>query len=220
MVIKIKLVHPLAQMPRKVDEADACYDLFPVDMTVTDNYVEYDLGFQTEFAKSYMAEIFPRSSVSKMDLLMCNPPGIIDSGYRGNWKIRFKRTWGPTITLLKDSIDVLAAAIQKMEDKLESTPGWKFWKRKGLKRAIKMARNVNLTMGMRLQELMDEEKLYDPKSGKAIAQMTVRKLPVIQFKQVEEELKESSRGDKGFGSTDAANSRGDSDDDAVQERRN
>jgi len=35
--------------------------------------------------------VFPRSSVSNTDLLMANSVGIVDSGYRGELKLRFRK---------------------------------------------------------------------------------------------------------------------------------
>jgi dUTP pyrophosphatase len=41
--------------------------------------------------------LFPRSSNSKKDLLLCNSVGVIDSGYRGPINFRFKRVDVPTL---------------------------------------------------------------------------------------------------------------------------
>ena len=37
--------------------------------------------------------IFPRSSVSKYDLSLANAVGVLDSSYRGELKLRFKRNY-------------------------------------------------------------------------------------------------------------------------------
>lgn len=83
------------------DTLNTGFDLVATGRTITDNYVEYSLGFatqieldtnegtSTEIAGLDM-QIRPRSSVSKYDLIMCNSPGTIDSSYRGEWKVRFK----------------------------------------------------------------------------------------------------------------------------------
>ncbi len=79
-------------LPRlaKDDNGNACYDVFATSMRITDKFVEYGLGFKTEFSEDWMFSIRPRSSNSKKDLLMCNAPGTIDSNYRGEWLVRFK----------------------------------------------------------------------------------------------------------------------------------
>ena len=41
--------------------------------------------------------IFPRSSNSKKDLILANSVGILDSTYRGELKLRFKKCYQPVI---------------------------------------------------------------------------------------------------------------------------
>lgn len=78
--------------PSKKHVADACYDVVATSMEYdeTTGYVEYGLGFCTEFSDEYEVQIRPRSSISKYDLVLCNSIGTIDSTYRGEWKVRFK----------------------------------------------------------------------------------------------------------------------------------
>lgn len=92
--VKIKKLHENAIIPFKAnnDNGNACFDLTAVSITVKDKYIEYGLGFSTEFSEDWEAEIRPRSSISKYDLILSNAPGTIDSGYRGEWKARFKTT--------------------------------------------------------------------------------------------------------------------------------
>lgn len=59
-------------------------------------FLEYDTNISIE--PSYdefsdyeiYANVFPRSSISKYNLALCNSVGIIDSGYRDTIKLRFK----------------------------------------------------------------------------------------------------------------------------------
>jgi len=39
-----------------------------------------------------MGLVFPRSSIRKTDLVLSNAVGVIDSGYRGEIQVTFKRT--------------------------------------------------------------------------------------------------------------------------------
>ena len=84
VTIKIEKVHPRAELPIKAHLSDAGFDLIAADRNATDMYVEYDLGFRTEIPLGYYAEIVPRSSISKYDMILCNSPATIDSSYRGN----------------------------------------------------------------------------------------------------------------------------------------
>jgi dUTP pyrophosphatase len=54
------------------------------------DYLEYGTGLAIEIPEGHVGLIFPRSSVSKKDLFLANAVGVIDSGYRGEIKLRFK----------------------------------------------------------------------------------------------------------------------------------
>ena len=88
--LKFELRHPNAKLPTKANPTDAGLDAIAVDRKVQLEYVEYDLGFGVEVPEGYMLLIFPRSSISKYDLLQCNSVGVIDVGYVGNVKVRYK----------------------------------------------------------------------------------------------------------------------------------
>lgn len=70
---------------------DSGFDLFtPSDYQVTQFNVTFvDLEVKTMMMKNGVCvgfQIFPRSSMSKMPIMLANHVGIIDSGYRGNIK--------------------------------------------------------------------------------------------------------------------------------------
>ncbi len=52
--------------------------------------INYGTGIAVEIPEGYVGLIFPRSSQSLMDLTLGNCVGVIDSGYRGEIKFRFK----------------------------------------------------------------------------------------------------------------------------------
>lgn len=90
--VKIRKVHPDAVLPKRAHPTDAGMDVTAISMEMTEDYIEYDTGLQFELPRGYVMLIFPRSSNSKKDLLLCNSVGILDSNYRGNLKLRFKLT--------------------------------------------------------------------------------------------------------------------------------
>ena len=45
-----------------------------------------------EIPPRFVGLLFPRSSVSKKDLRLCNSVGVIDSGYRGEIMLKFDAT--------------------------------------------------------------------------------------------------------------------------------
>ncbi len=89
--VKIKKIHPNAKLPRYAKPGDAGMDITAVSREITDKYVEYRTGLCLEIPKGYACLIFPRSSVSKKDLLLCNSVGVLDSGYRGELILRFQK---------------------------------------------------------------------------------------------------------------------------------
>ena len=90
--VKIRKVHPDAVIPFRAHATDAGMDVTAISMEMTEDYVEYDTGLQFQLPEGYAMLIFPRSSNSKKDLLLCNAVGILDAGYTGNLKLRFKLT--------------------------------------------------------------------------------------------------------------------------------
>lgn len=91
--VKIKKLVPFASIPKYAHPGDAGMDVTAVSMEVTDDYIEYCTGLAFEIPKGYAMLIFPRSSVSKYDLSLANAVGILDSSYRGELKLRFKRQY-------------------------------------------------------------------------------------------------------------------------------
>lgn len=92
MNIKIKKLNPHATIPKYAKEGDAALDLVATGCKITNDYTEYKTGLAMEIPEGYVGLIFPRSSVSERDLVLANSVGVIDSGYRGEILIRFKRT--------------------------------------------------------------------------------------------------------------------------------
>ena len=90
--VKIRKVHPDAILPKRAHPTDAGMDVTAISMEMTEDYIEYDTGLQFQLPAGYVMLIFPRSSNSKKDLLMCNSVGVLDAGYTGNLKFRFKLT--------------------------------------------------------------------------------------------------------------------------------
>lgn len=93
MNVKIKKLHPNAVLPTYAHDGDAAMDVTAISVELTDQYIEYDTGLSFELPKDYVMLIFPRSSNSKKDLLMCNSVGVLDAIYRGSLKLRFKRAY-------------------------------------------------------------------------------------------------------------------------------
>lgn len=94
MIIKYILDHPGAIPPAYARAGDAGLDLVAVDVAVNfkQEFIEYDTGICVEIPAGFVGFLYPRSSISKYDLQLANSVGVIDSGYRGRIKARFRLT--------------------------------------------------------------------------------------------------------------------------------
>jgi dUTP diphosphatase len=92
MDLKVKKLDPNAVLPKYAHEGDAGLDLIALttDQHSNGDYIEYGTGLAVEIPEGFVGLIFPRSSISNKDLMLTNCVGVIDSGYRGEIKFRFK----------------------------------------------------------------------------------------------------------------------------------
>jgi len=88
MKLKIKKLKEEASIPFYAKEGDAGMDLTALTVTRNSKYFEYGTGLAFEIPKGYVGLVFPRSSISNTDHFLRNSVGVIDSGYRGEVKIR------------------------------------------------------------------------------------------------------------------------------------
>lgn len=91
MEIKFKRLVAEAKAPLKVIDIDAGFDIFAVSIDETDDFIQYHTGIAFEIPKGYVGLVFPRSSVTKYDLMLKNCVGVIDASYRGEILCRFAR---------------------------------------------------------------------------------------------------------------------------------
>lgn len=93
MIVKFKKLDAEAVIPSYAREGDAGLDLTTINNgTLSADFIEYSTGLSVEIPTGYVGLIFPRSSLSKYDLSLTNSVGVIDSGYRGEIKFRFRIT--------------------------------------------------------------------------------------------------------------------------------
>ncbi|MCI5072154.1 dUTP diphosphatase [bacterium] len=89
MNVKIKKLTNEAVIPAYAKEGDAGMDLTCVSVDQTEMFVEYGTGLALEIPTGYCGLLFPRSSVSKTGQSLCNSIGLVDSGYRGELRLRY-----------------------------------------------------------------------------------------------------------------------------------
>jgi len=86
--VKVKKIFSAASVPGYTKKGDAGIDLVAISLKKSAGFYEYGTGLAMEMPEGYVGLIFPRSSISKTDHYLRNSVGVIDSGYRGEIKIR------------------------------------------------------------------------------------------------------------------------------------
>lgn len=89
--IKVKKLKLHAHIPEKAHDTDACFDMTASWVSHESNYIEYGTDIAFDIPKGYVGLIFPRSSVTKEDIILKNSVGVIDSGYQGEIRFRFSK---------------------------------------------------------------------------------------------------------------------------------
>lgn len=88
MYIQFKKLNENATIPNYAHHGDAGLDLVATSINKTDLYWEYGTSLAVEMPKAFVGLLFPRSSISKTAHCLKNSVGVIDSGYRGEIKVR------------------------------------------------------------------------------------------------------------------------------------
>lgn len=81
-----------APTPKYVYDGDAGIDIEATGVSSDGDVITYRTGLKIEIPKGYVGLIYPRSSLSKYDLTLCNSVGVIDSGYQGEILFKFRLT--------------------------------------------------------------------------------------------------------------------------------
>lgn len=91
MEIKFKKLVNRAHDPIRATDHSAGIDLVAITRSKHTEFIEYGTGLAFEIPQGHVGLLFARSSVSKTSLILANSVGVIDSDYRGEVKLRFKK---------------------------------------------------------------------------------------------------------------------------------
>ena len=91
MQVQVKRLDTNAVIPVKAHADDAGLDLTATSVKATDKYIEYGTGLAVSIPRGHVGLLFPRSSISNSDLSLANSVGVVDAGYFGEIKLRFKK---------------------------------------------------------------------------------------------------------------------------------
>lgn len=89
--VNVKKLSDKAVMPQYAKPGDAGMDMTSTSLIKSEVYYEYGTDIAVEIPEGYVGLLFPRSSISKTKQILANHVGVIDSGYRGEIKFRFKK---------------------------------------------------------------------------------------------------------------------------------
>lgn len=94
LILKVKKLSDKAKVPAYATEGSAGLDITAIDSKIIiesgSAFIEYKTGISLEIPSGFTALLFPRSSISKTNLMMANGVGVIDSDFRGEITVRFK----------------------------------------------------------------------------------------------------------------------------------
>jgi dUTP pyrophosphatase len=117
--MKVKKLDPNAVLPARAQEGDVGYDVVALDdgtWSPDGTFYEYKTGLAIEVPKNFHTELFPRSSVTKYDLVLGNSIGLVDNGYRGEIRFRFK--YIPRFTVEEGVLTQQPPILYKKGDKI------------------------------------------------------------------------------------------------------
>jgi dUTP pyrophosphatase len=92
MDIKVKAVEGTLNLQYTENGGNAGIDLVATSKSENELYIEYGTNLALEIPEGYAGFLMPRSSISNYHLVLANSVGLIDSNYRGEIKLRFKKT--------------------------------------------------------------------------------------------------------------------------------
>lgn len=93
--LKIKKLSEKAVMPSYAHPGDAGLDLTATSKISTSlkcgaKIITYGTDLAIELPEGHVGLLFPRSSISKTSLSLCNAVGVLDENYRGEVMLKFR----------------------------------------------------------------------------------------------------------------------------------
>ena len=192
--IKVKKLREDAVIPTYAHHGDVGMDMTAIDVEYDeekDMYIYHTgLAFESDFNIGQF--LFVRSSNCKTEAYLCNHVGIGDSAiYRGEIQFRMKN---------RESIETIAnrEAMKQFIFSLNMTS--RMDPRGDLKNHIQIASDLYTQVIDDVKQRAKELEYAPYKVGDRIGQMVFLNYPTVILEEVEE-LSETERGEKGFGST-------------------
>lgn len=192
--IKIKKIHPNAIIPSYAHNGDVGMDMTAVSVEYdveNDMYIYHTgLSFESDFNIGQF--LFLKSSNCKTDAYLCNHVGIADSAiYRGEIQFRMKN---------RESIESIASREAMKQFIFSLNMSTRMDPRSNLQNHIQIASDLYKQVEDDVKERAKNLEYAPYKVGDRIGQMVFLGYPTVKLIEVDE-LSETDRGEKGFGSS-------------------
>lgn len=174
MKVKFKKLTENAVTPKYSRAGDGALDMVCTSIEFTDQYIEYGTGIALEIPEGYVGLLFPRSSVSNLEIILANSVGFIDHNFRGEIKFRFKKIYHTGDEMLHTEQCELCEGegnVRFTDDDCPACNGF---------------------------GEIEMYSCYEP--GDRIGQLFITEREYVEMEEVEE-LSDTSRGSGGFGSS-------------------
>lgn len=124
--VKVKKLYEDSLEPYKATAGAAAYDVFAHSLETKDHCYIYGTGLAFEIPDNYVIKLYPRSSIYKNGLILNNSVGIIDSDFRGELKVVFKKesyskAYGKGERIAQIILEKVQEVCYTVTDKLSST---------------------------------------------------------------------------------------------------
>ena len=129
--MRVKLLSNAVIMPTKGSEQAGAFDIYMPEDGSTDGVTPtvVGLGFATEVPNGNIALVLPRSGVgTKIGVELHNTAGVIDSDYRGEWRLSIRTkngmpfTWLAGERLFQFLILPITQVVLELTESLSDTP--------------------------------------------------------------------------------------------------
>jgi dUTPase len=81
---KVKLLEEKAEVPSRAHDSDSGYDIKMISIKkIEGDVIYFGTGVSLQPTSGFYFDVVPRSSISKLPLILSNSVGIIDNGYTG-----------------------------------------------------------------------------------------------------------------------------------------
>lgn len=204
--VDVKVVAQQGNMPTQGYNKDFAYDLYTnKDVLILPSEISsvmVPLGVKTEFdSNKYGMIVVPRSSMSKLPLVMGNHVGVIEGDFRGEWQLPLRNV----LVLANTSTEVLVVTTNGLERRsmktlpksvLEDTES-RFERDSDLL-GLHVGDEVEKAL---FKSILPSGAIFIPKGTRLAQAFLVEKTQINWIKSKKAELSNTDRGQGGFGSS-------------------